>query len=182
MFWKALGWIILKLMGWHTVYQVPAGIKKAVLVAAPHTSNWDFPICMAALKVMNVKFKFLGKIELFTGPMGWLFYALGGVPVDRSKHNSMVEAMAQVIKDADELILLIPPEGTRSAVTEWKTGFYHVARLAGVPILPGYLDYKKKEAGIAEPFHLKGEFDADLAEIKAFYRTITPLYPEKWKV
>jgi 1-acyl-sn-glycerol-3-phosphate acyltransferase len=137
---------------------------------------------MAALKMMDVKYKYLAKDSLFKGPFGWLFYALGGVPVDRSKHNSMVEAMAKVLIDADDLIVLIPPEGTRSAVTEWKTGFYHVARLAGVPILPGYLDYAKKEAGIAEPFHLQGDFDEDLNEIKAFYRTITPKYPEKWKV
>jgi len=182
MFWKAVGWAILKTLGWHTVYSVPADVKKAVLIAAPHTSNWDFPICMAALQVMGVKYKFLAKKSLFDGAFGWLFYALGGVPVDRSKANSMVEAMAQVLKDADELIVLIPPEGTRSAVTEWKTGFYHVARLAGVPILPGYLDYKKKEAGIAVPFHLTGDFDTDLDLIKAFYRTISPKYPEKWQV
>ncbi len=183
MFWRTVGWLILKGLGWHTAGGVDTRLQKAVLVAAPHTSNWDFPIAMSALRLMGVRVRFLAKKELFSGPLGWLMRTLGGVPVDRSRSNSLVEAMAQTLAEAEgQLIVLIPPEGTRSAVQEWKSGFYHVARLAQVPILLGYLDYGKKEAGIhPEPFYPTGDYDADLERIKAFYRGITPKYPELWR-
>lgn len=180
MFWYALGWLIMKTLGWHTAGGIDKSIKKAVLIGAPHTSNWDFPIAMSALQLMGIKVRFLAKQELFKGFTGWIMRALGGIPVDRSRHTSMVEAMAHTLAEAEELIVLIPPEGTRSAVSEWKTGFYHVARLAGVPIIPAYLDYGKKEAGIMAPYHPVGDYETDIARIKGLYKGITPKFPEKW--
>ena len=179
-FWYVIGWLILKTLGWHTAGGIDKYFKKGVIIAAPHTSNWDFPIAMSALQLMGIPVRFLAKKELFKGFVGWIMRQLGGIPVDRSRHSSMVEAMAHTLAEADELIVLIPPEGTRSAVSEWKSGFYHVARLSGVPIFPAYLDYGKKEAGIWQPFYPTGYFDADMERIKNLYAAVTPKISANW--
>ena len=178
---KWLGNLILKVYGWHwkSIPELP--IKKGVLIGAPHTSNWDFVFAMAALHSMGQPVVYLAKKELFRFPMGILMKFFGGVPVDRSKRSSMVEAMADKIMESDEILVLIPPEGTRSAVTEWKSGFYHTARLAGVPIYPAYLDYARKEAGIGPAFYPTGDYAKDILEIQAFYATITPKHPAKFR-
>ncbi len=175
---KLLGDLILKLGGWRTGTCIDPSIKKGVLIGAHHTSNWDFVWAMAALHSMGVPVRFLAKKELFKPPLGWLLYALGGVPVDRSKRNSLVEAMADVINEADRLVVLIPPSGTRSAKVEWKSGFYHVARLAGVPILRGYLDYGKKEAGIGPAFYPTGDYEKDVVELRGWYSWIKAKNPD----
>ena len=167
------------LTGWKVIDNMPPTLKKCVMVAAPHTSNWDMPIAMAALLIMRLKTNYLAKKELFGFPLGIVMRAFGGIPVDRSRHTGMVEAMIAELKQRDELILLIPPEGTRSLVTEWKTGFYRVAIGAGVPIALAFLDYGKKTAGVAKVFHPTGDYEKDLAEIKAFYRTVEGKHPEK---
>ena len=176
-----LGNLILKTYGWHWKSVPPIPIRKGVMIGAPHTSNWDFVFAMAALHSMRQPVVYLAKKELFKFPLGVLMRFFGGVPVDRSKSSSMVEAMAEKIKETDQILVLIPPEGTRSAVTEWKSGFYHTARLAGVPIYPAYLDYAKREAGIGQPFYPTGNYEVDIKAIQAFYATITPKHPEKFK-
>ncbi|SFC53006.1 1-acyl-sn-glycerol-3-phosphate acyltransferases [Flexibacter flexilis DSM 6793] len=166
------------LTGWKTGQRVPKDLKKMVLIAAPHTSNWDLPIALSALYIMDVRVNFLIKKEWLKPPMGWLIKALGGIGVDRSKRTNMVEAMVQTFKEAERMIMIIPPEGTRGYVKEWKSGFYHVAQQAGVPVIMGYLDYKKKVAGVSDPFYTTGNYEADLKQIQDFYRGITPKYPE----
>jgi 1-acyl-sn-glycerol-3-phosphate acyltransferase len=170
------------IIGWKTYNGIPAHVKKYVMIGAPHTSNWDFPITMAALLLMRVKVNYLAKKELFKFPLGIIMRYFGGISVDRSKNTRMVDSMTNEFKLHDSLILLVPPEGTRGYVKEWKSGFYYVALGAGVPIGLGYLDYARKEAGIAKLFYPSGDFTKDLEEIKSFYRGIAARHPEKSSV
>lgn len=169
----------LKLIGWKIGSVLDPSIRKCVLVAAPHTSNYDYPIALATLYACGVKTNFLGKKSLFKFPLGMLMRATGGIPVDRSKHTNMVEMMINMFNQRDDLILMIPAEGTRSLVKEWKSGFYHTAIGAKVPIVLGYLDYGKKIAGFGDVYHPSGDYQKDLAEIQQFYRQFTARHPEK---
>jgi len=148
------------------------------MIGLPHTSNWDFPIAMAALIILRLKTNYLAKKELFKFPLGIIMRAFGGIPVNRSKHSGMVEAMVDEFSQHDELILLIPPEGTRSHVKEWKTGFYRVATGANVPIVLAYLDYPTKTAGLKAVFYPTGNYAHDVEEIKKHYKGIKGKYPE----
>ena len=176
---KWISLLYLKLTGWKIGSRLDPSIKKCVLVAAPHTSNWDYPFALATLYACGVKTNFLAKKSLFKFPLGIIMRASGGVPVDRSKHNNMVEAMISKLKESKELILMIPAEGTRSYTKEWKSGFYHTAMGAGVPIVMGYLDYKNKVAGFGDLFYPTGDYPKDLAAIQNFYRQFTAKHPEK---
>ncbi len=169
----------LKLIGWKTGSSLDPSVKKCVVVAAPHTSNWDYPIALATLYASGVKVRFLAKDSLFKFPLGILMRATGGMPVDRSKHNNLVDALVSIFQKHDELILMIAVEGTRSYVKEWKSGFYHTAVGAGVPIAMGYLDYGKKIAGFGDLFYPTGDYQKDLSEIQNFYRQFTARHPEK---
>jgi 1-acyl-sn-glycerol-3-phosphate acyltransferase len=166
-------------MCWKIVSRLDPAIKKCVLVAAPHTSNYDYPIALATLYTSGVRVRFLGKKSLFKFPLGILMRATGGIPVDRSKHTNMVEAMIKMFEQQDDLILMIPAEGTRSYVKEWKSGFYHTAMGAKVPIVMGYLDYGKKVAGFGDLFYPTGDYQKDLQDIQNFYRQFTARHPEK---
>lgn len=169
----------LKLIGWRTGCTLDTSVKKCVLVAAPHTSNWDYPIALATLYASGVKVRFLAKDSLFKFPLGILMRATGGMPVDRSKHNNLVDALVHKFQQHEELILMIAVEGTRSYVKEWKSGFYHTAVGAGVPIAMGYLDYGKKVAGFGDLFYPTGDYQRDLKEIQNFYRKFTARHPDK---
>lgn len=171
--------LYLRIIGWKTGSTLPADVKKCVLVGAPHTSNMDYPIAMATLYASGVKVRFLAKKSLFRFPLGILMRATGGLPVDRSKHSNMVDAMIEMFSRNDKLVLLIPAEGTRSYVKEWKSGFYYTALGAGVPIALGYLDYGRKEAGFGKLYYPTGNYQHDLGEIKDYYRQFRPRYPEK---
>jgi 1-acyl-sn-glycerol-3-phosphate acyltransferase len=171
--------LYLNIVGWKIGSTLDPSIKKCVLVAAPHTSNMDYPIAMATLYGCGVRVRFLAKNSLFKFPLGILMRATGGIPVDRSRHTNMVEAMIGMFEQNEELKLLIPAEGTRSYVKEWKSGFYHTALGAKVPIAMGYLDYGKKTAGFGDLFHPTGDYHKDLEEIKKFYRQFRARYPEK---
>jgi 1-acyl-sn-glycerol-3-phosphate acyltransferase len=171
--------LYLKLIGWKIGSTLDSSIKKCVLVAAPHTSNWDYPISLATLYACGVHVRFLAKDSLFKFPLGILMRATGGMPVNRAKHTNMVEAMVNMFERNNELILMIPVEGTRSYVKEWKSGFYHTALGAKVPIVLGYLDYGKKIAGFGDLFYPTGDYAKDLLAIQNFYRKFTARYPEK---
>lgn len=171
--------LYLVLIGWRLGSRLDPEVKKCVMVGAPHTSNMDFPIALATLFGCGVEVRFLAKQSLFKFPLGVLMRATGGIPVDRSRHHNMVDMMIQMFEDHDKLILLIPAEGTRSYVKEWKSGFYHTAVGANIPIALGYLDYGKKEAGFGNLFYPTGDYERDLVEIKNFYRQFKPRYPEK---
>jgi len=162
------------------VGEVPAGIKKAVLVCAPHTSNWDFPFALAAFNLVDLKLRYFIKNNWFFFPMNIFFKATGAVPVDRSKSHGVVEAMTQTLKSAEEMIVAVPAEGTRSWVPKWKTGFYHIAKGANVPLLIGFVDYKKKEVGFGPLLELSGDFEKDMTQLQAFYKEKSAKHPEKY--
>ncbi|MBA4053759.1 MAG: glycerol acyltransferase, partial [Marivirga sp.] len=150
--------LYLRIIGWKVGSTLDPSVKKCVLVGAPHTSNMDYPITLATLYASGVNVRFLAKKSLFKFPLGILMRATGGIPVDRSKHHNMVDTMINMFTENDRLILLIPVEGTRSYVKEWKSGFYHTAVGANVPIAMGYLDYGKKIAGFGDLFYPTGDY------------------------
>lgn len=167
--WLSL--FILKISGWRIEGCLPE-IPKIVLIAAPHTSNWDFPITLFIAFAVKAKIYWMGKDVLFRFPFETLFKWLGGVPVDRSRSNNIVDQMIRKFSDNDRLIVTIPPSGTRKKVMKWKTGFYYIARGADVPIVLAYLDYRRKEGGFGPVFIPTGDIEPDMKEIRAFYSGI----------
>lgn len=160
----------LKRTGWTVVGQLPKGAEKSVLIAAPHTSNWDLPYTLMVAFALRLNFYWMGKSSIFRFPFGTIMKWLGGIPVDRSKANNLVAASIEAIQTAQgPLQLTVPPEGTRSKARYWKTGFYHIAVGAQVPIVMAYMDYSRKIGGLGPVFQPTGDIDADMAEIKAFY-------------
>lgn len=159
---------VLKLSGWKAIGK-EIDHQRFVLIAAPHTSNWDFPLMLAVVLKLKLRVYWMGKDTLFPFPIGWLVKWLGGIPIDRSTSHNVVNETIRQYAEHEELIVLIPPEGTRSKVDRWKTGFYHIASKAKVPILLGYVDTASKEAGIADFFHVTGNLEDDIREIRAFY-------------
>jgi 1-acyl-sn-glycerol-3-phosphate acyltransferase len=168
---------ILKIIGWKAVGQELVN-PRLVLIGAPHTSNWDFPLMLLVVLKLRFKVFWMGKNSLFKFPFGPLMKWLGGIPIDRSKANNVVTQTTEKFAQNDSLVVLIPPEGTRSKVDSWKTGFYHIAQSANVPILLGYVDAPKKEAGIADFFTPTGDVDKDMKEIRQFYATKGGIRPE----
>lgn len=175
---KFIANLILKLGGFKMVGDFPKDEKKFVLLAAPHTSNWDFVYGRAAMLLYNINLKYLIKDSYFKGPMKFFFAATGGLPVDRSKKNNMVDYMIDLFNSSNELALMVPAEGTRKRVERWKTGFYHVAVGANIPILLGFLDYKKREAGFGTLFYPTGDKEKDFAFIEQFYLDKEGKHPE----
>jgi 1-acyl-sn-glycerol-3-phosphate acyltransferase len=176
---------IFWLSGWKVKGALPTDIKKAVMIAAPHTSNWDFLWTRMAFFILRVPVRFTVKKELLKFPLKYILNPLGAIGIDRAKNEgtqkkqSMTEAMISLFDRKEKLIILVTPEGTRSYVPEWKTGFYRVAEAAKVPIFCGFLDYKHKVAGIGPMFTVNGNVKEQIEEIKNFYRPITGKYPEK---
>jgi 1-acyl-sn-glycerol-3-phosphate acyltransferase len=169
------GLIFLKMLGWRIEGKVP-DIKKFVMIAAPHTTNWDFLITLAMTFVLKIKIYWMGKAAMFRWPFGAACRWLGGIPIDRSQSQNVVEQSVHAFKEMDNLIMVIPPEGSRKKVSYWKTGFYHIANEANVPIVLGFLDYRRKAGGIGPTFYPTGRIEEDMQEIKAFYATITGKY------
>lgn len=177
---RGLAIVLLKLLGWKTRGGLPPGVTRCVMIAAPHTSNWDLPYTLMVAFALRINIYWMGKEELFRPPFRGVMMWLGGIPVDRSKSNDLVAASAQKIRDSEQLILVVPPEGTRSKTVYWKTGFYWIAHGANVPILLGYLDFAKKEGGIGPAFMPTGDIEQDMIEIKAFYANVTGKKPNKF--
>ena len=160
----------LKLAGWKVLGALPVEAQKSVLIAAPHTSNWDLPYTLMVAFALRLNIYWIGKSSIFRFPFGPLMRWLGGISVDRSKSNNLVAASAQAITDASgALQLIVPPEGTRAKTRYWKTGFYHIALTAQVPIVMAYMDYSRKISGLGPIFQPTGDLDADMLRIKAFY-------------
>lgn len=167
---RGLSITFLKLTGWRVVGKLPPEAVKSVLIAAPHTSNWDLPYTLMVAFALRLNVYWIGKASLFKPPFGGVMMWLGGIPVDRSQSNNLVAASSQAITQAEgPLQLIVPPEGTRSGTRYWKTGFYYIAAGAGVPIVMAYLDYDKKIGGLGPVFQTTGDVDADMLTIKAFY-------------
>lgn len=166
------------LFGWKVKGQKP-DLKKFVLVVAPHTSNWDFFVGVAARSISGLKSYYLAKKSLFDLPLiGWFLRTVGGKPVDRSRKTQLVDQVVELFESHDEFVMTVTPEGTRSYNPDWKTGFYRIAVKANVPIVLVGFDYKHRFVEYKEVFYPTGNLDADLEHIKAYYRTIQGKNPE----
>jgi len=165
---RALGRAVMWVAGWSFAGSI-SDLSKAVIIVAPHTSNWDFVIGAAAMLALDLDLCFLGKHTLFRGPLGMLMRILGGIPLDRAHSSGVVDEMAERIKSSDHLLLALAPEGTRGKVTRWKTGFHAIARGAGVPILAVTLDYGRRQICFRKPFTPTPEMETDIEELQAFF-------------
>ena len=171
--------LILKLAGWKLEITVP-DYPKCIICVAPHTSNWDFILGKLAYAAAGRKAGFLMKEAWFFWPLGPIFRAIGGIPVPKVRGGSLVETIVKRFDATDRMQLAITPEGTRSRVTKWRTGFLNIAREANVPIVLGAIDFKKKEITIIRTFTPSGDNERDMAEIKKYYRQFTGKYPDKF--
>ncbi len=166
---RGLSWLILKFSGWKVINVAPA-TGSYLIIAAPHTSNWDFPLGIAMAFHLHLHVYFIGKHTLFKGPMGPFMRWLGGIPLDRNASQNFVDASIQTFNTHPNLVMAIAPEGTRSSVPRWKTGFYHMAKGAQIPIGLAYFDFSKKVGGIGEMLETTDDMDADMQAIADFYR------------
>jgi 1-acyl-sn-glycerol-3-phosphate acyltransferase len=167
----------LSLNGWHVVGEMPA-LDKFMIIAAPHSTNWDLPHTLAAGIHFGVRVHWMGKASLFKWPFGGFMRWLGGIPVDRSQSNNAVAQMVDAFGKAERLIVVIAPEGTRGGgAARWKSGFYHIAMGAKIPLVLCFIDYKSKRVGVAQMFYPTGTYEADLAAIQAVYAPFMPTPP-----
>ncbi len=177
---KLFGKFVLALLGWKSDFPKEYQVDKFVIIAAPHTSNWDLVYALAVFWKFDIPVKYFIKDSFTKGLHGPIFKALGAIGVNRSKTGNLVHHAAATIQKMDRIALMVPAEGTRSKVNKWKTGFYHIARKANVPVALGYLDYKNKVAGVGDLVTLSPNFEEDMAKIEKFYSKITAKYPEKY--
>jgi 1-acyl-sn-glycerol-3-phosphate acyltransferase len=173
-----LGTSIIRLTGWRVAGQVPQS-KSMIIIAAPHTSNWDLFFLLGAAYSFRLSVQFLMKKSVFVPVLGTFLKYLGGVPVDRSKSNNLVADLAAQIENSNGKALVIPPSGTRGYTEYWKSGFYRIALEAKIPIVCGYLDYPSKEAGLGMSFYLTGNATEDMNRIREFYKDKTGRFTDK---
>jgi 1-acyl-sn-glycerol-3-phosphate acyltransferase len=164
--------------GWTVDGRAPEP-RKFVVIAAPHTSNWDFLYFIGAADGLNLDLSFVGKKTLFRWPFARLMRDMGGIPVDRTKSTNYVDAMVQEFGRRSEFMLTIAPEGTRRKTSGWKSGFYHIAMGAGVPLVCGFMDYERKVVGLGMTLWPTGDYEADLKTLFAYYATHTPKFPAR---
>jgi 1-acyl-sn-glycerol-3-phosphate acyltransferase len=150
-----------------------------VFIAAPHTSNWDLPFMLATACCLGVRIHWLGKHTLFRRPFGPIMRWLGGVPADRRAPQQTVQSLVKEFSRRERLILAVPPEGTRGKVTRWRSGFYHIARAANVPIGTGFLDFSRRLCGLGPFLRPTGNVHADMEQIRAFYAPIRGRFPDR---
>lgn len=168
------------LFGWKVVGDKPKDLKKYVIIVAPHTSNYDFFVGLAAKHIIDLHSHFLGKDSLFKIPLvGWFMRQIGGYPVDRSKNNNLVDQVVGFYQKHDEFVIALTPEGTRSYAPKWRTGFYHIAQNANVPIMMVGFDYSRKIVEFREPYFVSGDKEKDIEEMKAYFRNFKGKHLEK---
>ena len=172
-----LGRLVLKITGWKVSGELPIE-PRSVIIAAPHTSNWDFVFLIAATSALGVRIHWLGKDSLFNHPLGFIMHWLGGIPVNRSKRTRLVSQIAERFQTQASLHLVIPPAGTRAHTDRWRSGFYHIAQSANVPVIFGFLDYPKKLAGISQAMPLSGRLKEDMDRIRVFYADKVGKFPD----
>lgn len=169
---------IMWLVGWRVEGKLP-DLPKFVLIGAPHTSNWDFILFLGLIFSLRANVRFMGKAELFRPPVGWFFRYCGGIPVDRKKSTGLVDQMVDAAKQADRFILTIAPEGTRHHVAEWKRGFYHIAKGAGIPIVMGVVDGRHKTVRVGQVFHPTDDIEADMKSIQGYFEGVVGINPRR---
>ena len=168
----------LRLLGWK-IKGRPPELDKFVVIAYPHTSNWDFPFTLALFFEFNLQIYWMGKSTLFRGPMGPLMRWLGGIPIKLDRSEGVVDQMTEAFTSTERLVVVISPEANRQRVDRWRTGFYHIALASNIPVVLGFLDFAKKEVGYLGHLDPGGDFDADLTIIKAKYTGVRGLYPDQ---
>ena len=176
---KLLARAWLRLMGWEPEGEQPSA-PRFVLIAAPHTSNWDLAYLLALAELYDLRVSWMGKEEIFRAPFGGLFRALGGIPVRRSERADRVGAMAREFAARERFALVVPAEATRSWSPYWKSGFYHIARRANVPIVMGFLDYARRRGGFGPQLFPSGDLRRDMDQIRAFYADKTGKFPDQF--
>jgi 1-acyl-sn-glycerol-3-phosphate acyltransferase len=174
---KLIGQGFLRATGWKPE-GAPPERRRFVLIAAPHTSNWDLAYLLALGEAYDLRISFMMKHTIFRGPFGPLFKSLGGIPIYRHKRGDLVKQMVEAFGERDEFVLVVPSEGTRSRVDYWKSGFYHIAREANVPIVLGYLDYARRRGGFGPALEPSGNVREDMDVIRDFYADKNGLHPE----
>lgn len=179
-----IGKVGLKVGRWKTVYNVPADLGNAVCIVAPHTAIADFFVGLGFYYYHDIKFKVMMKKEFFKPVFGWILKKMGGIPVNRGHRNHLVEQMTEMFSQNKDTHLIICPEGTRKKVNQWKRGFYLIAEGAKVPILLGFIDYKKRLCGVEKVFYPTGDYEKDLAEIWDYYKSIKVMgkHPEQFNL
>ncbi|HUQ13715.1 MAG TPA: lysophospholipid acyltransferase family protein [Novosphingobium sp.] len=172
---RLLLWLY-RAQGWKAVGTPPPD-RRGVIIAAPHTSNWDFLYFLGLTDALGVKAHFMGKLTLFRWPLARFMRDMGGVPVDRSGGHDQVAQMVAEFARRREFMLTVAPEGTRGAVRVWRTGFYHIALQAGVPMVCGLMDYATRTGGLGPAIWPTGDYRADMVKVAEFYRSVTPKHP-----
>ena len=168
------------LAGWRVEGKLP-DLPKYLIIGAPHTSNWDFLLFLGVIFRLKADVRYMGKAELFRSPIGWFFYWCGGIPVDRTKSTGLVDQMVEACNQSEKFILTIAPEGTRHGVKEWKRGFYHIAKGAGLPIVTAKVDGKNKAMRVGDIFHLTEDMEADMKSIQEAFKGFGGINPNKRK-
>ncbi len=173
-----MGHVALRLMGWRIDGTLPS-LPRFIIIVAPHTSNWDFFVGLAAKFALGLRAQWLGKHTLFRGPIGWILRALGGIPVDRSRPDGVIEGVLDGMQGAPTFVLALAPEGTRKYIDHWKTGFYRIAVAAKVPVMPVAFDWSTRTISLTEPpFAVTGDAAGDIAQLRSLYRKRMARRPE----
>ena len=170
--------ILHTLLGWKIVGSFPSDLKKYVIIVVPHTHWLDFPMALLVRFSTGLKANYIGKASLFKPPFGFIFRAFGGAPVDRTKSNNKVDSIVELFNSKEEFVLSLSPEGTRKKVAVWKTGFYHIAKGAKVPIVRGSMDFQNKVFTVYPPFYPTENQEADIKELRAVYEGVKGKVPE----
>jgi 1-acyl-sn-glycerol-3-phosphate acyltransferase len=169
----------MRVFGWRFEGE-PPDVAKYVMIAAPHTSNWDFLVLIAFDFSFKLDTVWMGKESIFRGPLAPFFRKVGGIPIDRGSGHSVVDQAVQVFQDNPRVVMAIAPEGTRGMTRRWKTGFYHIANGSGVPISLVFMDYGRKIVGFGPMFTPTGDSEADMTIIRDFYSSVVAKDPEKF--
>jgi 1-acyl-sn-glycerol-3-phosphate acyltransferase len=170
---------LLRRLGWRLEGSRPE-LPQYVLIAAPHTSNWDFPMMLLFAAAFDIPVTWMAKHTLFYPPMGWFMRAMGGMPIVRHKNQNIVAIMVEAFRDGADMVLVVPTEGTRAFAEHWKSGFYHIARQAKVPIVPSFLDFGQKRGGFGPPLTLSGNVIDDMQYFRDFYAGMRGKFPEQF--
>lgn len=175
---KISKFILCTLLGWKITGDFPQSLKKYIITAAPHTHWLDFPLAILIKWTKKQPINFVGKKSLFNPPFGFIMKALGGMPIDRSKKQNKVDSIAAIFKEQEQFVLAFAPEGTRKKVTEWKTGFYYVAKKANVPIVMATMNFKEKEVKISQPYYPTDDKEKDFQFFYKFYKGVVGRVPK----